>query len=780
MKMILKIARKELQLLFYSPVAWFLLVVFVVQTGLLFVDKYEIFLKRNEFEGGWQIACSSSVFVRGLWGLVSNYLYYYIPLLTMGLVSRELSSGSIKLLYSSPLTNTQIILGKFVSMVIYALVMSGILLLYVFVAWGTIQDFEWQAILTGLLGLFLLTCTYVAVGIFISSLTSYQFVAAVGTFLVLMFLSMVNGWGQQFDFVRDVTWWLSINGRASTFISGMICSEDLLYFPIVTALFLALTIIRLVAVRQKVKFAVTFGRNIGVIFLACLLGYFSSRPKLMAYYDATSNKRNTLTQASQDVVAELEGDVTVTAYVNIMSSLYNYMSYPTFIMRNRELFKMYERFKPEMKLKVVYYYDELTPEDGVSYKDYVYLRETNPGRSLWDLAREKCERWSVDSNMLKKPEEMEKIIDLTGERNCCWHIERESGESTFLRMYALDPMSPFPSEAEITAAFKRVTEGAPKIGAVTGYGMRSMFDNAPRQYGVATMKDYRHSLLNQGFDVENIDLHQPVPEDVDILIIADVRIPFEPIELENLKTFVEYGGNMYVLGEPRRREIMNPFLLDILGLELTEGTLVQYEFPWLNPDVLYSLITPEAKLLSFYYAMATYVMMPTTAGLEQKLDKGFQVTPLLRTDTLTMDEKTKTMKVCRVWNEMESLDYCDDPLTFNPEAGEKCKDYYPALILTRSVNGKEQRIVVTGDADCISNGELEQQRSPTNFVMLLGTFHYLSYNKMPVDVRRMESSDNVVHLNRAVYNVIHVSFVYILPLLFLGAGLFLWLKRRGR
>lgn len=256
MKMILKIARKELQLLFYSPVAWVLLILFVVQTAMMFSGKYIDFLKRNEFEGG-VIHFSASVLTfifGGLWPMVSGYLYYYIPLLTMGLVSRELSSGSIKLLYSSPLTNSQIILGKYAAMVIYALVMCFILLLYVVVAGITILNFEWAAILTGLLGLFLLTCTYAAVGIFISSLTTYQFVAAVGTFLSLMFLSYVGTWWQEYDLIRDITYWLSINGRAFTFISGMICSEDVLYFPLVIVLFLSLTIIRLNAVRQRVPF----------------------------------------------------------------------------------------------------------------------------------------------------------------------------------------------------------------------------------------------------------------------------------------------------------------------------------------------------------------------------------------------------------------------------------------------------------------------------------------------------------------------------------------------
>ena len=91
--MIWKIAKKELQLLFFSPVAWFLLVVFTIQAGMLFVGRYHDYMKTNEFGNGIQFMVSFSLFVRALWGQVSMYLYFYIPLLTMGLVSKELSSG---------------------------------------------------------------------------------------------------------------------------------------------------------------------------------------------------------------------------------------------------------------------------------------------------------------------------------------------------------------------------------------------------------------------------------------------------------------------------------------------------------------------------------------------------------------------------------------------------------------------------------------------------------------------------------------------------------------
>ncbi|MCQ4875879.1 hypothetical protein, partial [Butyricimonas paravirosa] len=60
-----------------------------------------------------------------------------------------------------------------------------------------------------------------------------------------------------------------------------------LYFVIVVCLFLALTIIRLNTVRQKIRYVITLGRNVGVIFMACLLRYVSALPTMKVYYDAT-------------------------------------------------------------------------------------------------------------------------------------------------------------------------------------------------------------------------------------------------------------------------------------------------------------------------------------------------------------------------------------------------------------------------------------------------------------------------------------------------------------
>ena len=102
-RMICNIARTELQLLFYSPVAWLLLVVFTVQSALIFSTQFSMVAADSEI--GRNVAGASSLIFSswtGVFPSIQGYLYFYIPLLTMGLVSKELSSGSVRLLYSSP------------------------------------------------------------------------------------------------------------------------------------------------------------------------------------------------------------------------------------------------------------------------------------------------------------------------------------------------------------------------------------------------------------------------------------------------------------------------------------------------------------------------------------------------------------------------------------------------------------------------------------------------------------------------------------------------------
>ena len=317
MRTIIRITKSELRVLFFSPIAWLILIVFSFQVGMAYCDVLAQQLQSMEL--GYRTPAVTSSLFAGYTGIFSGLLdnlYLYIPLFTMGLMSRELSSGSIKLLYSSPVSNLQIILGKYLAVVVYALLLCAILLGPVIGTCFSIKAPDVPMMFTGILGVFLTILAYGAIGLFMSTITKYQVVAVVGTLAILAILNFIGGVGQEYDFVRDITYWLSISGRAKVFTNGMISTKDSLYFVLVIFMFLGLSVIKLQGERLRLSKWNT-SLKYGIVLLIVLsLGYISSLPGFIAYYDSTATKANTLTEESQEILKKLKGDLKITTYVN--------------------------------------------------------------------------------------------------------------------------------------------------------------------------------------------------------------------------------------------------------------------------------------------------------------------------------------------------------------------------------------------------------------------------------------------------------------------------------
>ena len=164
------VAKMELQSLFFSPVAWLLLVIFAYQVGMVISGSMESIVVRQSM--GYEARGVTRIF-GSLFANLQGYLYFYIPLLTMNMISRDLSGGTIKLLQSAPLRNVQVVVGKYLALMVFGLAMMGVLLFYVIFGLFTIENLDIPFVLTGILGLYLLLCAYAALGLFISSLTSY-------------------------------------------------------------------------------------------------------------------------------------------------------------------------------------------------------------------------------------------------------------------------------------------------------------------------------------------------------------------------------------------------------------------------------------------------------------------------------------------------------------------------------------------------------------------------------------------------------------------------------
>lgn len=764
MKTIYKIARTELRTLFYSPIAWLILIIFTFQCSMAFSDLladivrsktmgYSLTNGTLRLFGGWQ----------GLFSTVQQYLYLYIPLLTMSLMSRELGSGSIKLLYSSPVTNYQIILGKYLSMMIYGLALTGILCIYFLFAAFAVKNFDYPVVLSGLLGLYLLICAYAAIGLFMSSLTSYQVVAAIGTLSILAILTYVRNMWQDIAFVRDLTYWFAITGRANEFVNGLICSEDVLYFLIVVTLFLAMAIIRLQARRQKSSRMIVWGKYLAIWIMALFLGYLSSRPTLMSFYDTTATKQNTLTPHSQEIVKRLDGKLTITNYTNILDK-YFWITIPSRINEDLKMFKQYLRFKPGIQMKYVYYYDTVATESlGKKFENLTLAQKAQKIIEINDL----------DPDMILTPEQIREKIDLSEEGNRFVRLlERENGEKTFLRIF--DDNAIFPYETEITAALKRIAMKLPKVGFLNGHGERNTDRTGERDYSTfAQMKNFRYSLINQGFTYEEVTLDHPIPEDIDILVIGDMRQSLTPDEQIRLNDYIAKGHNLVITGEPGRQEIINP-ITESLGVTFEKGRLVHptANFP---ADLIFARPTPEAEKIAYQFAQLRLynggVSMPGTAPLAYSAEKGFTITPLFTTDTTGC------------WNELQSTDFIEGNIGLNPETGEVEKQYATALALSRPMGKKEQKIIILGDADCISNGEFSRQRNgimASNYTLIMGCFYWLSDQEVPIDVRRPQTPDNEIYTDENTMQAMKVILIWILPGLLLLLYLFIWIRRRSR
>lgn len=765
MKTTLKIAKTELQVLFYSPVAWLVLMIFTFQIGYLFSASYAGMVQLQSMKIDL-INTTESLFSSawgGIYPKVQSYLYLYMPLLTMSIMSREYSSGSIKLLYSSPITNSQIILGKYIALLLFGLVLTLSVSILVIFTMGTVVHADIGPMLTGLLGLFLLLSAYAAVGLFMSSLTSYNIVAAIGTLCVFAMMNFARGLWQDIPFVREITYWLAINGRADTFIAGLITTEDILYFILVNVLFVSYSIFRLQAIRKKQSTGKNLLKFGGITLAVFFIGYLTTLPFIKVYYDSTYRKSNTLRPSSQAIMDKLSGGFKITTYVNMLDGN-SFIGLPSSYKTDVGSFEKYIRFKPEIEMEYVYYYHQT--ENPILDRQFPKL---NADQRL-DTLR-KFNKWNFD---ILPYEAIKKRVDLSSENYRFVRVlERDNGRKTFLRVY--DDMQRVPMESEISAAIKRlVMDELPVVGFVSGHGERNSNSTQDRGYKTITQeKAFRYSMINQGFDFKELDLSKPIPENINILIIAEPRQAYNDQELSNLHSYIASGRNMMLAGEPGQEAIFNRIAAP-LGISLEPGVLVKKQEA-LQPDLLTLKPTQAGEDFSYYLKpMARreeVVTLLGTAGIVISPQSPFQSKVLFASDT------TGT------WNELENLNFIDSRPILNIAAGEREGSRPTVVALSRKVGKKEQKILVTGDADWISNSELfikRNQVNASNFSLVSAAFSWLSDGEVPVDMRLPDSIDKSLRIGESSWTYFELLIKYIIPLSMLSVGLIIWIRRRGR
>jgi len=234
MRNIWAICKKEIKTYFTSPIAYVIITVFLVLVGFFFYsliwwfNSQSMQMARNPYY--YQQLNINQMVYSPLFHNISIILLLMIPLLTMRLFSEEKKIKTDELLYTSPLSVNQIILGKyFASLMVLAvmLALTGVLSFFTF-AYG---NPETVPVLNGYLGLFLMGASFIAIGIFFSSLTENQIVSAILTFGALLLFWILN-WASYSagGFWRGVLNYLSFFQHFDDMTKGILDTTDVVYY----------------------------------------------------------------------------------------------------------------------------------------------------------------------------------------------------------------------------------------------------------------------------------------------------------------------------------------------------------------------------------------------------------------------------------------------------------------------------------------------------------------------------------------------------------------------
>jgi ABC-2 type transport system permease protein len=242
---ILAIAQRELKSYFASPIAYVVIGLFVALYGYFFIVMLDYFMRMSlqmgQFGGAPQAANVNEMLIRPLMQNVLILFLFMLPGITMRTFAEEKRSGTIELLLTSPLTDLQIVLGKFVGAMALFAVMLAVTLIHMAILfmYGTP---EWKPIATAYLGLFLFGGCFISVGLFVSSITKNQIIAGIATFAVFLFLWVIN-WIGSFSgpTVSALTAYLSVVEHADDFWKGVIDTTHLIYYTSFITLGLFLT-----------------------------------------------------------------------------------------------------------------------------------------------------------------------------------------------------------------------------------------------------------------------------------------------------------------------------------------------------------------------------------------------------------------------------------------------------------------------------------------------------------------------------------------------------------
>ncbi len=241
--MILNIARKELKIMFASPMGWIILAIMQFAMGSYYTLSFNQYFEILNLRGSLPEQIGITQFIcEGVFGTASILILFITPLVSMRLISDEFRSQTMTFLISAPISISEIITGKFLALIVYhSFMIISIIAMITFL--GIWVEIDYGLVFANVLGLWLLICSASVVGLFFSSQTQYSVIAGFLTFITLSVSVLIEKFFTSNN--EAIMTQFSLMSHYRQFAQGVINSHDIVFFILFITFFCLITINRL-------------------------------------------------------------------------------------------------------------------------------------------------------------------------------------------------------------------------------------------------------------------------------------------------------------------------------------------------------------------------------------------------------------------------------------------------------------------------------------------------------------------------------------------------------
>ncbi len=699
------IYKRELCSIFHSVIGYVFMAVIMFFTGLYFLA-----VNLGSGYPYFAYTLSSIVFITML----------VIPILTMRIMTEDKKQNTDQLLYTAPVSIGRIIIGKYLSLLTTFLVPLAIMCLYplILLTFGSVPMLETY---TAILGFALFGAACLAIGMFMSSITDNQIVAAILTLVMLFIGYMMKGIiGLLFtseNIITKILHCYDISSHITSYFSGSFSLKDTLYFITLIILFLFFTY----QIVQKKRWSVVTKRIrrgafsssliIAVTAVAVLANYgVGLIPDSYTVFDVTDEQIYHITDQTRAVLSSLKEDVTL--YVTASEST-----------QDETVGRTLSQYADgSSHIKVEYKDPSLFPSFASTYTEGELT-----GNSI---IVESAKRYkTIDYNSL-----------FTTEIDYSTYQENVTG---------------YDAEGQLTSAIDYVTsDSLSKMYVIAGHNELDLPAGLTSQ------------IEKENIETETINLfdHDTLPEDAACVFVSAPTTDYTKEDAQKLLTYLEAGGHAIVINSWNETDMPNfDSIWEAYGIHLADGIVVEGDSNYYHQNPYYLL--PEisgSAITSSLYGNNRYIFMPYAQGI---------TTDESPRDTLTIEQILTTSDKAYLKTDPTNM------TTYEKESDDVDGPFALGVFATEPVDDQETRILYLTTENLLQD-EINATVAGANYELLMNAVSNMVEHEVTVSIPAKDYQIDYLTVPRSDFYLWGLITLFLLPAGLLVTGIVIWAKRR--